>query len=262
MDEEKIREDEPLEHADAADCNPDAPGTEFEGGSREGDAAECEYSWREEIQETFEPEPMIMVAHPEDGMPVPAGETSEIKYAHPFTIDTCICVEDERSWVEEFGEEVGLHNFPWNKECVAARRRWSILGEKVERRIFSPEQVTTWFGKHVVREENTHPVTRGLAVIPVRPVRERCRHYGRMVMANDDIPGPTEPGHQIIFRNCSARRSVGGAYMTVSNEAVYACDYRDPPDRPSCEKYLDSRDRERLASKRHLEMVPLFGLLG
>ncbi|MBW2672263.1 MAG: hypothetical protein JRD89_02455 [Deltaproteobacteria bacterium] len=48
--------------------------------------------------------------------------------------------------------------------------------------------------------------------------------------------------------------------MTLRDEAVYACDYRDPPDPASAEKHLDSRDRKRLASSEHLELIRPFNL--
>jgi len=266
VDEEKNREDEPLEEADAADCNASAFETEFSGEERGGDASESQYDWREELHDAFAPEPMVMVPHPVDGLPVPAGEMSDLSLALPFSIDSVVCLEDNRKYVELFSEELvacgwvrdpSWKNFPLLPSLSASSRasdfcvrsRWNEEGCENERLQYDPNVVERRFGKLVA------VCQRGF--VPVRPIRERCAHYGRMVMGNQAKPDPSEFGHQIIFRNCSARRSVGGAYMTVSNEAVYACDYRKPADPSSSEKYLDGPDRKRLASEP--ELVPLFG---
>jgi hypothetical protein len=54
------------------------------------------------------------------------------------------------------------------------------------------------------------------------------------------------------------RRSIGGAFLSVSDEAVYACDYRDPPDEHTEQKWLDGPDDKRLESGEP-ELVPMFG---
>ncbi|MDD1677689.1 MAG: hypothetical protein LUO93_00710 [Methanomicrobiales archaeon] len=50
--------------------------------------------------------------------------------------------------------------------------------------------------------------------------------------------------------------------MSIMDEAVYACDIREPRHAPSEEKHLDAPDRKRLEERAHTEMVPLFGLKG
>jgi hypothetical protein len=93
---------------------------------------------------------------------------------------------------------------------------------------------------------------------PVRPIRERCKHYKRQVFAKRGID-PGEFGHYDLYRNCVARRSVGGAFLTVKDEAVYACEYRDPPDEATVKKYLDEYDEKRLEAGPP-EEVALFGI--
>lgn len=99
-------------------------------------------------------------------------------------------------------------------------------------------------------------------LVPVRPIRERCKHYKRMCVANDDQPDPEAFLHYIRFRNCMMRRSVGGAFLSLRDEAVYACDYRDPPDEASVEKHLDGPDQKKLSDRPDLVKLPLFGLEG
>jgi hypothetical protein len=101
----------------------------------------------------------------------------------------------------------------------------------------------------------------GDALLLVRMKRERCKNYKRQVMPNDDQPDENALGHRIYFRNCLARRSVGGALMTLRDEGVYACDYRDPPDYESVRIHLDERDRAAIErGTKGIEMVDLFNI--
>jgi len=96
--------------------------------------------------------------------------------------------------------------------------------------------------------------------ILVRPLREACAHYKRQVTVNDDVPDEKEYGHRIVFRNCTKRRSVGGAFMGLRDEAIYACDYREPPHPESVRKYLDDPDRVHLGSDAYKRHLPMFGI--
>lgn len=275
--DEKSREDEPLAEADAAECEVTAPNCEVTATEREGAAHESQASLREEILETFAPQTTVMVPSVEDGMPIPADERprNSLALAHPFTVDTMCCIEDERSFVEVFVEELsgragwrkverpqgGGYAVSWvpehagavaaSKLALSVRSAFKDDGTERQRQAFEPSEVCQRWGLAFVE------TTTG-TLVPVRPVRERCKFYKRQSMANDDAPEPDEPGHFIVFRNCTQRRSVGGAFMTLRDEAVYACEYRDPPDPRTTEKYLDARDRKALASTP--EMVQPFNL--
>lgn len=271
------REDEPQQQADAADAEVAATGCEIDPTEREGEADECEWRARDEITETFEPEPIVMVESPEDGLPVPADESMDLAVAAPFTLETVVCLEDERQYVELFADELSAAGWYKNEHTDDAnfggwsravsrdanerytlqlyvRHRYDCEGvERAEARVSSPpEAVQRKYGLLVAETK--------LGLMPVRPARERCRFYQRQCMAASDQPDPTEPGHFLLFRNCTMRRSVGGAFMTLRDEAVYGCDYRDPPDPLTVEKYLDAPDRKRLASAAHLQLVRPFNL--
>jgi hypothetical protein len=286
--EQDKREDEPLEEADAHGCDVTPDDCETAVGSRDGDAFEAEASLRDELDEAFKPVTTLMVESPLDGMPIPADEMHDLAVAHPFTRATVVCVEDDTAFVELFAEEleergfVHVHGNVFKPKAAHSAGRTTFLsafaafwfrllswwrvgaarviarsafdgdGERNARRQFSPDDVTEKFGVHVVEAEGV--------TVPVRMKRERCVHFKRQIMANDDKPNPAEFGHFIRFYNCTARKSVGGAYMTLRDEAMYACDYRSPVDTASTEQYLDAWDRERLNSKRHLELVRPFNL--
>ena len=136
-----------------------------------------------------------------------------------------------------------------------ARSQYDRDGAERERDRYEPSRVVHLWGVEAVK------IGQG-CFSPVRPVRERCRFYKRQVFNNDDQPDPTAPGHRIYFTNCTARRSVGGAFLSLRDQAVYACDYRVPPDPESVAKHLDSFDRRRLAEEPHKHLIPMFGLGG
>lgn len=90
-----------------------------------------------------------------------------------------------------------------------------------------------------------------------RPGKERkqCRYYKRQVFSDPNYPNPKQYGHTDVHRLCTARRSNGGAFMCLNDQAVYACDLRDPPD-PRTSGYQDEVDRIVISQKRHLVMIP------
>lgn len=263
--DEESRLDEPLEEADGVDCDVPADDCDLGVTDREGDAFQSEASLRDEIDEAFQPVTTVVVESPVDGLPIPANESADLAIAHPFTRDTVVCIEDDRVWVELFSHEIEERGWKMGAKLCSpatdedftiraiARTEFDELGKPRPRREFDLGKVSHAFGCHFVLVE-------GLPPVPVRMRRERCQHFKRQVMANDDIPNPEDFGHFLRFYNCTARRSVGGANMSLRDEAVYACDYRVPVDIESTEKYLDSWDRDRLEAKRHLELVRPFAL--
>lgn len=258
MSEKQPGEQDPTAEVGAEECNPKTEQCEMR--MVEGDRAEADGpSFKDEIFDAYSPEDEMMVPHPVDGLPVPAHEASSgTAYAPPFTHDHVVCVEDDRAYVEMFNEELILHGM--RDETFFRRNRFDAEGVQLERKTFTPDRVTERWGQKVVElsdeervELNVSPTHKFIAV---RPIRERCRYYSRQVLSQDGVP-EGEVGHQIIFRNCMIRRSIGGAFMSVRDEAVYACDYRDPPHSESIKK-LDERDNDRLRSNAHKVMLPLF----
>ena len=279
----KLLEDDPLAEADAVECEAPAPDAEYTAPERDGAAHEAEASMREQIFETFQPRTDVMVPSPLDGLPVPRDETTDLATAHPFTYETMTCIEDDREYVDLFDDELSTRGYwetmvgdttAWvphgdrdkvTANCIQLRPRYDRDGNDAERQRFTPEQVERRWGVALVRAPTGIPGVEDSEPqlwVPVRPIRERCIHYKRQIMANDDAPHPEAVGHFLIFRNCTKRRSVGGAFMTLRDEAMYACDHREPYERAPVEKHLDERDRKALASKRHLEMVRAFNLSG
>lgn len=240
-----------------------------------------EFGLRDELAEHFPLESIVVGLSPDDGLPTPMDATDAMPLAPKFGPDTLVCIEDERTFVELFAEDdpwqtgVGLPESVdaalYPKEYVARktrrgeviqppaaasgfvalRSRFDEAGEPISPRVFEPSKVVLKWGAQFVQTSE--------GLLRVAPKRIRCDHYKRMVFANDDTAfKPGEFGHQVLYRNCSARKSVGGAMMSVKDEAVYACDHRMPPDPETVRRYLDEPDRKRSDYKP--EMVPLFNL--
>jgi hypothetical protein len=254
------------EEAGPEECEVKAADAEVKPGALEESPDASHPKFSEEINEAYSPEPATMVLHPEDGLPVPADERSDLAIAPAFTYDNMVCVEDARVLVEIFKEEWGFGEGV--KVCPAARRldeevyredgpiRIRQLSMYLEdgseriRRRFEPTMATKRYGQLYVETEGAH--------VPVRPIRPQCAHYTRQVFSNDSIPDPNDAGHLIIFRNCSARRSIGGAYLSLRDEAMYACSLRLPPHQDSLDKYLDGPDTAKLRRAVPLGRLPLF----
>lgn len=157
---------------------------------------------------------------------------------------------------------------------------YDATGQKVERESFAPDrEKKIWqfdtskrFGLVVIGRlaDSTYDAIAGSVAsldprvfAVVRYKRPRCRFYKRQMFANDEQKDPEQPGHRIIFRNCThpARRSIGGASLGLENEAIYACDYREPRDLDS-EQLIDALDLAKMRDRPDLVRVPLFGMAG
>lgn len=76
--------------------------------------------------------------------------------------------------------------------------------------------------------------------ISVEPIRLPCRHYVRQMTQL-----PENPENQLILRLCSARRTTEGAFMSVSDLAMWACTMREPRHWES-EELLDDFDHKKV----------------
>jgi len=283
-----VHEPDPTEEVGADGCEVRAQGCEVRAGDLDEVLNASVPNISEEIYDAYQAEPEILVPSPDDGLPVPRDEGSDQPVAPPFTFETVICVGDDREWVEVFLEEKepgeycpGFLMQRNTYKCRPLEQR----GEPEERMRFSSDRVIEFGGEKFVKltaieaeqvvktwkpkdcldqmywSESERQIARGNyenIYLVVRPRREPCKYYKRQVLSFDGQPDPNEPGSKIVFRNCTIRRSVGGAFMSLRDEAVYACDYRDPPDPASVKRYLDEPDDKNLRSNAHKILLPLW----
>lgn len=240
---EKELDADPSVEASADDC--DATPLDCEKPLAQDDRQTPGPSFMDEIQDTFNPHLLsnTMVAG-SDGLPVQASEDTEVRPAPRFHYDTVVCIEDDRQWVEQFKFDGEPNWYPLTQPILNSswagfnpRERYAN-GEFRERRTFPREAVKYQNGvPYVVTEDGK---------IPVRPIRPQCIFYKRQLLGNDSQPDPSKRAFAIVFRNCTARRSIQGADMSVRDEAVYACEHRKPYDKPSMDKFLIGPDQDRL----------------
>lgn len=91
------------------------------------------------------------------------------------------------------------------------------------------------------------------ASIHVTPKRLPCVHYVRQMVQFEH-----NPEVKMISRLCSARRDRQGAFMSVRDRAVWACDMRSPPD-PESTRLLDEFDEKKLKEGRERTFDSIFG---
>lgn len=275
---------DPLEEVGPEECAPTPIEAGFQAGSIEESPMADRPKFSEEIHESYQPETDVLVPHPVDGMPIPRAELADnpVAYAPAFTHDNLVCIGDDRTWVALFENEdaameaastiahfatsLGMGKAGSLVEPSVKLFAYTPGGDANERLSFPKDRVVNRWGVNLVLltaeeavalEGKAHGVHEG-AMLPVRPLRPQCGYYKRQVFSNDAQPDPLSPMHKIVFRNCTMRRSVGGAFMSLRDEAVYACDYRHPPDPGSVKLHLDEPDAKRLASRDHETLVQLF----
>jgi hypothetical protein len=215
-------------------------------------ADECLVTLAEHLQAPYQPEPEVMVIDPKDGLPTPVDAYSlDQSLAPPFNHAYVNCIADARTYVSLFYDE--LPEIDRGRFCVE-RDRYDREGKEKPRREFKPAEVTIWRGYAVVVVPDGR--------VPVRPVRPACKYYARQLFVNSGQPDPKQPGHRLRMSFCAhpARRSIGGAALSLQNEAIFACDLRDPPDPASLARELDAFDARALEQDATKTLVPLFNL--
>lgn len=242
---------------------------------------EAEYPPAAEIDEAFPVESLRTVLA-QDGLPDHSAEDPTAGEAPPLTYDTMACVADDRQYVEMFEEEImarypqavgqresdrSLHlvkkyRLPdrdwsgmsvWHRSDVVSifmRSAYGRAGHALDRLVYDPRDVIERFGLSLVRLND--------GFVLVRPKREACIHYKRQ-----RFPVTGDPSRKIVFRNCihPARRSIGGAALSLRDENVLGCDYREPYDR-AVNAEMDARDGATLREEPHRTRLPLFGTVG
>jgi len=265
MSQDELVED-PTAEATPPECDAKPADTDLELERGVG-PEDGEWQAASEVDEAFVPEPIVLIPSPVDGLPIPADERPGLQLAPRFSVDNLVCLEDRRRYVEVFEEELLDEYEDWGhfaqsheSNLLTYRTIHDEDGKERQRRVFSASLVEKLYGRDVVCVCSAEGVAmRGAiyTIIPVRPLRPVCEHYKRQLFNNDDQPDPNKPGHRILFRNCTARRSVGGAFLSLRDQAVYACEHRTPAD-PTSTALLDAIDDKALTEV--VEEVPLFNL--
>lgn len=96
--------------------------------------------------------------------------------------------------------------------------------------------------------------------VEVEPIRPECKHYLKQL----DPPTPSQmlQGYVqgVMFRYCTAKRNVSGAFFGLSNKAMRACSAREPFDEAN-DARLRKFDSDLIDKSRDRVELPLFNLL-
>ena len=264
---------EPTEEVGPDECAPGAERCGFNCGQLKGGPEEG-FTAMDELHEAFTPEPYKAIIDPEDGIARPVDPPGGMPTDPPFTYRHLVCIADDRKFVEKFREEVDQaadkDDLTRALRCTRSLHQPRVMsgpvvvdlrskydedtGRQRVRKTFLKGDVVNFFGMDFGHTDSG-------TIVPVRPRRPKCVHYKRQLF-NVDGMDCEKPGSKHQFANCTARRSNGCAYMSLNQQAVFACDYRDPPDDASCAKYMDSFDQKRLRDKAHLTIIPMLGFSG
>lgn len=298
MEEEPEDKGVPAAHIDGEDptapagpdeCEVPVEEAEVREWERAGRSEESEYSQRDEFDDAL-PELEDVLPFADDGLPDGSVNPPTDRGQHPFHHDNQVCYEDDRLFVELFAEEWGqrsgkldpwhpLSNHMQSNILVFTRSSFDAQGIRVPRFSVQPSRVVERFGFTVVGlsenevaqllvsagrgDEAESFKAKDAVYLPVRPLRPRCRYYARQHFGNDDQMDVGAPLHNIFRLLCThpARRSIGGAAMSLSGEAIYGCDLRDPPS-PKDTLYMDRAFRARAHERPDLVRLPMFNLPG
>lgn len=140
--------------------------------------------------------------------------------------------------------EAGKSDIPvFSCETLVCIGDFSQFHDK-EGRVYDKALVEHFAGEYRLRSDVS---------IQVTPKRLPCTHYVRQMVQFEH-----NPEVKMISRLCSARRDRQGAFMSVRDRAVWACDMRFPPD-PESTRLLDEFDEKKLKEGRERTFDSIFG---
>lgn len=166
----------------------------------------------------------MVAMDPESGLPrVVSSASMEDSAAPPLDVDSFICMADESAFViRDLWGDVLLSLPP-------DRVRW-FQGSKLE------GYQSGWLAALTEDERNqaggpTSVVGGQKLWFRVRPLREQCEHYCRVMT---DFEG--SDGAKRVERVCTAQRTEAGEYTSLADTRVYACEHRYPRDFVSADR--------------------------
>lgn len=171
---------------------------------------------------------------PEDGLPRPFAATS-IKDAEapPMTPETFVCMADTSLFVvrNRWGDIVGQFLAPFVNRASDGRYRVPLkvaLDHRVPFLDVLRHRVGTW--------------------VIVEPIRPQCKKYHRQLR-----PWQTDDSVQHCIRYCAALHDEHGELVSLNDETLLACEFRDPQAPDTVKQIDDFDERVVLSSGESLE---------
>jgi len=240
---------------------------------------EDEFSPFEEVFDDFLAEPIVRVIA-DDGMPAAISTGKYHNDIPPLSTKTLICMGDFSKFalraifgdaMAEFSPEE-VQRSPegrWRVPRAVARERLALelkrTREAIKKHPTSSQQaqladldddelMNVVLMQSAQGRNMTYAVSREW--IEVEPIRPPCRHYVRQITQFD-----YNPEADVTLRLCAARRTTEGAFMSVRDRKMTACDMREPRHMES-ETVLDDFDNRKIregASRTYHSMFEGYG---
>lgn len=227
--------------------------------------AEGDEDWSpfDEIQDDFNPGPVTKVTAV-DGLPTyaPPQASTDIPALSP---ETLTCMGDFSKFVLRgiFGDIVAEFD-PADVECSPSGR-WRVSKQSVLAKLqMEMQRVRQYADDHgldapdddeqllVQLLASAHSeIAVNNAWVEVFPVRRPCKHYARQLTQFE-----LNAEAKVMLRVCAARRTTEGAFMSLRDRAMWACELREPPAESSV--LLDDFDAAKMREGARRECVPIF----
>jgi len=248
-------EHEPREAADPEECF----------GALEVDA-DTEDDWTPGHGDEFEPGP-IQKVFGRDGLPGQSAP-AQLSDIPVLSTETLVCMGDESKFVfrDNFGDIIcefmpdevnrtpeGTWRVPWplfEQRMALKLAEWrQLLKDSGHTEMAEMDFFTLLHA--IIAQWRRGPYLISKRWMEVEPLRKPCAFYCRQHLQYDMAPENTK-----VVRLCMARQDTAGAFMSVSDRAVWACELRKPPVLEQLER-LDSFDRQKVAEGEHREYLPI-----
>lgn len=274
--------DEPDEEqrAEATDAEAQEGGSPLEQQAEEDTKARDEFRPWDDLHEAFGDAAEVRHVIADDGLPTQAVDNRlNEAMAHPFTEDKFVCIADRRSFVvrgmkgriiakidprDVTREPDGRYYAPalavarGFADCCESEMASKSLHEAIDAFVGATDdseravRAVQWLesvapdGAFAVLSDET---------IKVEPIRPQCKHLLQQI----DPPPVGTVGFKrgYVKKFCALRRTLTGAFMGLSDEAVTACSMRDPHDAPTAAE-IDESNAEKIAESRNRVFVELF----
>lgn len=227
------------------------------------DGGEEDWSPFDEVQEDFKPGPVMKVMAA-DGLPTQThpNTESDIPVLSP---ETLTCMGDFSKFVLRgvFGDIVAEFNTGEVERSPSGRWRApkTLVLERMKMELQRVRQYASAHNLHASQDDEQlltallAGISSDLAInnawVEVYPIRPSCVYYARQLTQFD-----LNAQAKVMLRVCTARRTTEGAFMSLRDRAMWACELREPP--VEARDMLDEFDAKKMQEGARREYVPMF----
>lgn len=264
--------------AEASEEQAQEGGSPLEQDAERDAKAGDEFKPWDELHEAFGDAADVHHVMGADGLPEAVVDNVPDAVAHPFTEEMFVCVADRRKFVIRGAKRRVIAEIDPKHVVREEDGRFyapaSVVGDALlltQGTRFASEyaKATSNVPLDTLEERATAALIQAGALplgielvsedqtVVVEPVRPQCKHLLQQI---DPLPvGTVGYKYGDVRKYCMLRRTLTGAFLSLTNEAVKACSMRDPYDAPTADT-IDRANAEKIAESRHRVYLPLFNV--